>query len=356
MGGWIGGVITYEAFKTISERGYNLSIITPGVNKKEIFEALRNLAPHYDHVIMCGYPPFMKDVIDEGVSEGISWKKFDLKMIFAAESFSEMFRDHILEKTGMKDPYRDTMNIYGSADLGTMATETPASIFIRRQALKKPSLYKKIFGVANRLPTLAQFNPLFINFEAINGRIYCTGNNILPLVRYEIGDNGGVSDFSEVEQAFRAEGIDLRAALRKAGLSDTLMELPFVYVYERTDLSTKLYGAIIYPEHVKSGLEKAFHLHKRITGKFTMYTKHDKKHNEFLEVNVELRPDVKETKKLKHAVTEAIVGGLVEKSAEYRNNISLLSDKVIPRITFWPHGHKVHFPIGIKQKWVKKNI
>jgi phenylacetate-CoA ligase len=125
MGVWIGGVITYQAFKAISERGYPMTILTPGVNKREIFEALKNIGPKYDQVIMCGYPPFMKDVVDEAKLHGINWHHYNVKMVFAAEAFSEKFREYIMRKVGMKNPYRDTMNIYGSADLGTMASETP---------------------------------------------------------------------------------------------------------------------------------------------------------------------------------------------------------------------------------------
>ena len=353
MGVWIGGVITYEAFKTISERGHNLSIITPGVNKKEIFEAMRNLAPHYDQIILCGYPPFMKDVVDEGVSEGINWKKHDIRLICAAEAFSEKFRDHIMSRLGIKNPYRHVMNIYGSADLGTMATETPVSILVRRLALRKPKLYKAIFREANRLPTLAQFHPHFVNFEAKNGRIFVTGENIIPLVRYEIGDNGGVLDYADVEAACTAAGLDLPHEIRRAGIANTVMELPFVYIYERTDLSTKLYGAIIYPEHVKAGLESHPLLARHITGKFTMFTKHDKKHNEYLEINIEMKPNVRETRELGKMVVEAVVKGLVEKSAEYAYLTGALHERIHPRVVFWPHGHPNHFQVGIKQKWVK---
>ena len=63
MGVWIGGVITYQAFRYASLRGFPLTIITPGINKNEIFHCLRELAPQFDCVIMCGYPPFLKNVI-----------------------------------------------------------------------------------------------------------------------------------------------------------------------------------------------------------------------------------------------------------------------------------------------------
>ncbi len=354
MGVWIGGVITYQAFKSISGRGYPMTILTPGVNKKEIFESLKNIGPKYDQVILCGYPPFMKDVIDEGKENGINWKNFNLKMVFAAESFSEEFRDYIMRKTGMKDPYRDTINIYGSADLGTMAEETPISILIRRLALKNKKLYRKIFTEATRIPTLCQYIPQFINFESVNRKIYCSGNNVLPLVRYEIGDNGGVYDFKDIEQMFKEEKIDIWEEIEKAGIKDTVSELPFVYIYERTDLSVKLYGAIIYPEYVKAGLQN-HGLEKYITGKFTMYTKNDKKQDEYLELNIELKPGITESDWLSQEVRKLVSASLIEKSAEHKNNANMMPGKVEPHIIFWPHGHPTHFQTGIKQKWVKNN-
>src|SRR3989338_3580148 len=41
MGVWIGGLITYQAFRLLQERGYNTYMITPGINKNEIFSALK---------------------------------------------------------------------------------------------------------------------------------------------------------------------------------------------------------------------------------------------------------------------------------------------------------------------------
>ena len=354
MGVWIGGVITYQAFKAISERGYPVTILTPGVNKREIFEALKNVGPKYDQVIMCGYPPFMKDVIDEAKDQGVNWKNYNLKIIFAAEAFSEKFRDYIVRKTGIKNPYRDTMNIYGSADLGTMAEETPISIFVRRLALKNQRIYQKLFGEATRLPTFAQYIPEFINFECVNKSIYCSGDNVLPLVRYEIGDNGGVHYFKDVEKIFEEEGVNLRAEAKKAGIEDTIAELPFVYVYERTDLSVKLYGAIIYPEYVKTGLQDPG-LEKYITGKFTMYTMHNKKQDEYLEVNIELKSGINESDWLKEEVAKFVFASLMENSTEYKYLTGMLNGKVKPHVIFWPHEHPTHFQTGIKQKWVKNS-
>lgn len=353
MGVWIGGLITYQAFKLISDRGYPLTIITPGVNKKEIFEAIKNIGHKFDQVILCGYPPFMKDVIDEAGSQGIKWSDYNLRIIFAAESFSEKFRDYIANKMGIQDIHTGTMNIYGSADIGTMAIETPMNIMMRRMAIERKNLYKEIFAEANRLPTFAQFNPEFINFEAVNKNIYCTGNSTIPFVRYEIGDNGGVVSFNEADSIFKSHGIDIRKEAKKTGFQNTISELPSVYLYERTDMSTKLYGAIIFSEYVKGGLERA-KFTNRITGRFTMFTKHDRKNDEYLEINIELKNGVKQGKSLKKEITESIVESLLKNSAEHKNNANMMPGRVDPKIILWPYEHPLYFKSGIKQKWVRK--
>lgn len=355
MGVWIGGVLTYEAFRRISEGGWPLTIITPGVNKKEIFEALTHVAPAYGQIVLCGYPPFVKDLIDDAPEHGVEWKHWDMRIVCAAEAFSEHFREYIMHKTGMKNPYRSVMNVYGSAELGAMATETPLSILLRRLAVKHEALYQKLFSEAHRLPTLAQFIPDFISFEAgKGGEVYATGGTALPFVRYDIGDQGGVFTYADVIRKCEEVGINLAAEVKRAGIADTVMELPFVYLYERADLSVKLYGAIIFPEHVKIGLQNPA-LEKSITGRFTMTTEHDAKHNEYLEINVELQHGVKDGESIRATLVESIVKSLSASSGEYQNNRISIGDRVSPRIVFWPHEHPKYFNPSTKQKWVMRS-
>jgi phenylacetate-CoA ligase len=354
VGVWIGGLLTYEAFSRVSRQGHPLTIITPGVNKREIFEALTRIAPSYEQLILCGYPPFIKDIIDDGPQHGVNWKRWNMRIVCAAEAFSEHFRDYIMKKTGMKNPYRSMMNIYGSAELGTMATETPLTILLRRLALKNEGFYKHVFSEAHRLPTLTQFIPNYVAFEADeNGRVYCTGGEALPFIRYDIGDTGGVFSFNDLERMCLDMGINLTTEIKRAGIEDTITQLPFVYLYERSDLSTKLYGAIIYPEHVKIALQR-IELETKITGRFTMSTEHDTAHNEYLEVNVELQAKQEESPELKEMLVASIMESLARNSDEYRYLEGTIHDKIIPNIIFWPHEHPKYFHPGIKQRWVIK--
>lgn len=355
MGVWIGGLITYKGFEIAAQRmNYPISIITPGINKKEIFNALKNLGKSYKNIILAGYPPFIKDVVDEAYLNGINIKKLNLRLIFAAEAFTEKFRDYLAEKTSIKNLYLDTMNVYGSADIGAMAYETPLSILIRRLAVKKPNLFVDIFGPINKTPTLAQFNPLFINFECVKGDIVLTGNNEIPLVRYSIGDHGGVYSYNELVEILKKHNIDIRTEAKKVGISDTLNELPFVFVFERDDFSVTLYGLQIYPEIIRETiLEDPFN--GFLTGKFMLVTKFDKKQNQYLEINIELKKNIKSAPAfLKKRLLKKIVLNLRQKNSEFRELSDHLKKKVDPKLIFWSNENSEFFKPGIKQKWVKK--
>ena len=353
MGVWIGGVFTYQAFELANRNLKNISIITPGINKKEIFNTLRLLAPQYEQVILAGYPPFIKDIIDEAEENNINLKKLNLRLLFAAEAFTETFRDYLVKNGGVENRYLDTLNIYGSADLGAMAFETPVSILIRRLAMKNRQLFESIFSPIAKTPTLAQYNPLFINFESENGEILVTANNTAPLIRYAIGDSGGTLTFKEMQHHLELHGINLHHEAQKAGIGGHVYELPFVFVYERRDFSTTLYGLQIYPEHIREALLNPG-IADYLTGRFTLITKFNRNQNQFLEINLEVKRNKRINSLFKKRVLDQVVTELLLKNSEFRELHKSLGKRALPKLVFWPAEHPLHFRPGIKQKWVKK--
>ncbi len=354
MGVWIAGLITYKAFELASQRGnYPVSIITTGINKAEIIKALRRLSPSFHQTVLVGYPPFIKDVLDEAEASGMNLKKLNLRLLFAAEAFTENFRDYVAKKAHVKDPYFDTLNIYGSADIGTMGYETPTSILIRRLALKERNVFEDIFSKIKKTPTLAQYNPLFIKFEAPNGEILLTGDSAVPLVRYSIGDHGGIYEFSEIMDKFKIHGIDFEKEAKKAKISDHLQKLPFVYIYERMDFSITIYGLQIYPEVVKEALLRKS-INQYLTGKLTMFTRFDRSQDQYWELNLELRPGKKLTKQLEKKILTVIIEDMKDKNSEFRELYRHVGERALPHLVFWPAEHSRYFKPGIKQKWVEK--
>jgi len=353
MGVWIGGLITYKAFEISSrDKNYSISVITTGINKKEIIKVLRELAPSFNKIILAGYPPFIKDILDMATEEKINLKKNKWGFVFAAETFTEGFRDYLVEKTNIENPYRDFLHIYGSADIGAMAAELPVGVLIKRLALKDKKVFSNIFD-ASKSPTLAQFITPFINFESVNSEIILTGYNTIPLIRYAIGDRGEVLSFDEMNRRLLENNINLKKEAKKASISKCIYKMPFVYIYERSDMTASLYGINIYPQVIKDALLSKS-IANNLTGKFAMETKFDKKQNQYLEINLELRGKRQATKGLKLKVRKAIVDLLLSKSSEFKELYNHLGEKAYPKLVFFNLEHPKYFKSGGKQKWVKK--
>ena len=352
MGIWIGGLITYKAIEMAAFRKqFPMSIITPGINKKEIFAALKKLAPLYDQTLIIGYAPFVKDIIDESKNEGINVKKLNLRLVFAAEAITEEVRDYMFKHAGINDIYTDFMNIYGSADIGAMAFEEATSILIRRLARDNKELFHDIFTSINKIPTLAQYNPMFINFESVDGEIVLTGDNAIPLIRYSIGDNGGVLSYAKATDILSQHGISLSQQAKKLGIQDCITELPFVFIYERADFSVSLYGLNIYPEWIRKAIVST-DLSEKLTSKFTLITRFDENGDQYLELNVELKKGAKASIEFKRNAEKLIVDYLSQSSSEYQELLHHLKERAYPKLKFWRSEDPLYFQPGIKQKWV----
>lgn len=354
MGIWSAGIGIYTAGYLLSKL-FNLpiSIITPGVNKNEIIKIFKNLLKQFDNVIIAGYSPFVKDIIDKAEEEGINLKSIPFRFIFTGESFPEELRDYLAEKVYTKNIYTDFINTYGTSEIGATGLETPLSILITRLAVRNRKIFQGLFGDTLVKPTLVQYNPLFVNFEKINDELLITGDNVIPLIRYQIGDYGGIYNFSDISNIFKKYNIDLKKEILKNRLQKYInINLPFVYVKTRKNLTATFYGILIYPDFIKIALLDS-KISKLLTGKFTLITKYDKKKSQYLEINLELKSNKKISNSDRKYILEKIIKTLRAKSSEYRELSNNLKEKAYPKLRFWPYEHPLYFKPGSnKQKWV----
>ena len=353
LGAWIGGIFTYEAIKQVASHGYNITIITPGINKIEIINSIIRFGSSFDQIVIGVYAPFLRDIIDEGDKAGIDWSKLNTGFVFSAEGFSEQLRDYINKKIGLEDIYKSTLNHYGTVDLGTMAHETPLTILIRRLALKNPSLYKDLFG-DNKSVTLCQFDPRLFYFEEFDGVLHCSAYGGIPLYRYNLKDNGGILFRRDIDKAFSDYSIDLSKEINDACINDTVWNLPFVFVKERSDFSVSYYAFQVYPDTIKKAL-LANNLTDLLTGRFVMRVYFTKLGRQRLEVNVELKNGLKKSLQLKKDTSDVIHTYLYTENSEYRKTCDSLSlQEVKPIVRLHEYGTRKYFKLSIKQKWSKK--
>ncbi len=352
MGAWIGGVFTYEALKIIAGNGYDISVITPGIHKQEVINAVKQLAGSFDQVIIGAYAPFLKDILDDGAAQGIDWPRHKMGFVFSAEAFTEKFRDYIIAMTQPDNPLLFSLNHYGTVDMGTMAHETPESILIRRQLVDDGKL-KLLFPESRRQPTFTQYDPELFYFEEEGQNLICSAYSGIPLVRYDLKDYGGIMTRQQVHETLRAGGFNPDDMLRDAGIADKVWNLPFLYIYERNDFSVSYYAFTIYPDMVRRALQ-AEEFEKVLTGKFTMYVDYDASGRQRLNVHVEMKRSVEADSKLPTAVSRRIHTALTEESSEYRETAREVGNPVKPVVYCHPYESAEYFRPGVKQKWVRK--
>jgi phenylacetate-CoA ligase len=310
------------------------------------------LAPAFDRVVLLGYPPFLKEVIDTGIALGIRWQDYAVKWVMAGEVFSEEWRSLVGERVGATQPCYDSASLYGTADAGVLGNETPLSLCIRRWLAEHPDAARQLFG-ESRLPTLVQYDPCSRFFEVNAGTLLFSGNNGIPLVRYHIADTGGVVSYASM-LAFLADwGFDPLAALCN-GREEVrgVRSLPFVYVFGRSQFTISYFGANIYPENVTVGLEQS-PICEWVTGKFVMQAIEDCDRNLVLSIVVELAPGVTETESMAPTIATAIESQLKRLNSEFANYVSPAYQT--PRITLLPTGDAEYFPIGVKHRYTRQS-
>lgn len=338
MGTWVGGIYTMSCLRHLAAKGFPLTVVAPGNNKAEILRILPELAPHFEQVVLCGYPPFLKDVVDTGIAEGLDWPKWTIKMVFAGEVFSESWRDLVAQRAGVTDPVTGTASLYGTADAGVLGVETPLSVAIRRLLAADPPLAQRIFGDP-RLPTLVQYDPASRFFEEHEGTLLFSGDSGVPLIRYHIADEGGLIPYQRMMEM--CNGLPQLPAGP---------QLPFVFVFGRSLFTVSFFGANIYPENVTVALERE-PISGWVTGKFVLQTPEDADGNRFLRVTVELAPGVAGEQSRAQAVAEAVRASLLRLNSEFTQYVPV--EKQLPETILRPHGDPEFFPVGVKHRYTR---
>jgi phenylacetate-CoA ligase len=347
MGVWIAGTYMMMATQCVAQRGYPITVVTPGHNKAEILKLVRFGEKYYQQVILVGLPPFVKDVIDAGSAEGINWQEINIKFMFTGEAFTERWRAHLQKTVGM-NPLTDAINIYGSADVGLIAHETATTIFLRGLAAQNPQIAQVLFH-SDRIPSVNQYNPHFRHFEQMDGELLISARSGIPLLRYNTKDMGDILYFEDAERALCTHNIDLVSEFQRQASPSLLWRLPIVYLFGRGKFSATLYGIIIFPEYIKYILDHST-LVEWLSGRFVLQTEEEKDFSQRLHLRVELSEGIAQTTQVEELVRNVFVSELPKISSEYRHLLESVKDRAHPKVTAHDYGDPTYFARGIVKK------
>ncbi|MEV0899993.1 phenylacetate--CoA ligase family protein [Actinoplanes sp. NPDC049802] len=341
LGNWVGGMYTVAACRNLSAAGFPVTVAAPGNDIDEILRVVGEVGGHFEQVVLLGYPPFVKNVIDAGVARGVDWPAYDVKLVLAGEVFSEQWRDLVAARAGIGDPVSGVASLYGTADAGVLGNETPLSVRVRRFLADRPEVATRLFG-DSRLPTLVQYDPAARFFESAgDGTLAFSADGMVPLVRYHIADEGGLLPYPEMVALCREHGFDPGDG----------PDLPFVYVFGRSLFTVSFFGANVYPENVTVGLERPG-VSDWTTGRFVLRTVEDADHDRHLSVVVELATGAEPSPERAGLAAESIRAELLRLNSEFANYVP--ASYQTPRIELRPADDPEFFPRGVKHRYTRR--
>lgn len=337
LGAHIAGMITVDALKRLLDGGMPGTLVTPGLNKNDSLYLLEKLGSGFKQVIFFGYPPFLKDLVEEGISKKINWKKYNVKYIFSGESITEKWRTNLEFITDCKG-VNNSLNLYGSADVGLIGFETDTTKLLRNAYIKSiakqnPKDKKHVYA-----PAFYQFNPQSVYIESINEKLIFTTNKALPLIKYDLKDVGT---------------LDVLPTNYLNKFKNKSWNFPIVKIYGRSDNTVTYYGVNIYPEHIRSILND--NNIKTLTGKFYLRTAQNLNFQQQLQIYIELNKNVILNKSIRNRVEIDIVKNLKKINQEYEKLTQIIgSIKSKPRFYFARYGTGVFKDQKIKNKYLIK--
>ena len=148
MGAWATGTSMGIAMQR------NGIVKNTGPDAEKILATLEFLGRGHRYLV-CGYPPFLKNLIDTARTHGFPLDTYDLAAAVGGEAMSEGLRDYL------SVVFAPVYSGYGATDIELgLAGETPLTVALRRAAWADPAVRRALFGDDARLPMLFQYNPL----------------------------------------------------------------------------------------------------------------------------------------------------------------------------------------------------
>jgi len=198
LGTWFGGMAITAALRVIAASGrLPITVCTPGLNLAEAVEIYSRFQTNFTKVIWITNPSNISLITALIARKGINVPPGSCFFPVVGEYFSETFRESVAGRYGhaAREPFV-VWTGYGSADTGDIAVETAATIRLRKFFHGNREVRRQLFDTDDT-PMLLALAPK-AHVEILDDRIVVTKDQLVPLVRYNTGDEGGIQEKKEL--------------------------------------------------------------------------------------------------------------------------------------------------------------
>jgi len=241
FGSWIGGMqIASNMRQLASLAKYDFSVATPGLNLREAVEIYKRFSSIYEQTLFITNPSNINLIIAIMKDQNILRADGSTYFPVVGEYFSEQERKKVAITFGhSKESPFCVWTGYGSADTGDLGIESESTIKLRKFFDKNPHLTQEFFD-SDEAPMIF-VTPPNAYLEIIDENIVVTKDQLIPLVRYNTLDRGGLLQKKRLEKIVTK---DLYEALPENML----------YVFGRASDSIIFYGTNLMISDIKSFL------------------------------------------------------------------------------------------------------
>jgi len=285
-----------------------VTIADTSVRSDIVIGLIKGFVRAYDQIILVSMNAFVKRILEDGLEQGIDWKEVPLHVVVGEELLSENLRDYMAGIMGIDpdDPseFRLIGSSFGVAEFGlNLFYETRDLIRLRRLIRRDPKLKEALIGKnLDLLPALFYYNPIRLYAESIvspdgESPIILTNierDVILPLIRYNIRDEGIIISFSKLKETLESSGY---------GAFLPRIRLPLAAVWGRDKLKLPDYDTILRPEQMQEILYEDQTIAAAITGCFRLSQAKDGG----LRVEIQTKPRCSALHELEQRIRETIL-------------------------------------------------
>ena len=197
----------------------SLPVADTSVRSDMALAIYKKFAPKFDQTIFVSDPHFLKKLIEDGLEQGLDWRKENVHLISGGDWFSESFRSYLGSILGTD--WSNTKRGFIGATMGiaeldlNLFHESVHTIQIRRVAQEDKDLRCALFGEGVEVcPILFHYYPHRIFLEAIGAKgdkqefvfSMLSRSLLIPLMRYNSRDTGTIFSYEDLKQILERWG------------------------------------------------------------------------------------------------------------------------------------------------------